>query len=195
MVKRIEICGGIAAGKTSLTRILEEEGFSTAVYERFSDNPFLSDFYVANEVDNTFETEIVFVLIHYNLLKETRDKKTLVCDYSLLQDYCYGVNNLQQCEIETFRHLYDYVIRQISKPDFIIYLKCNVDCLLERIKKRGRDMEMNISKEYLQSNIDVLEKHLCNMKNVLVIESDKYNFITKDKDMIVKKIRDYCIDK
>ena len=41
MIKnRIEICGGIASGKTSLANILEKNGFGLGVYEEFSKNPF-----------------------------------------------------------------------------------------------------------------------------------------------------------
>lgn len=192
MGKRIEICGGIAAGKTSLTRILEEEGFTT-IYERFNDNPFLNEFYASNEVDNTFETEMVFALLHYNWIKAKKDETDIICDYSLVQDYCYGVNNLKKTEMEVFNNMYSYLINQISCADLLIYLKCDVECLLERIKRRGREMEQKISREYLQSNIVTLEKCLCEKRNVMIIESDKYNFIEKDRELVVKKVKDFYL--
>lgn len=187
--RRIEICGGIASGKTSLAQVLEQEGF-VALYERFEDNPFLNVFYTDEEAENTFETEIVFVLLHYNLIKRNR-KKAMVCDYSLLQDYCYGINNLKEAEKALFDKLFFYLNNQVSEPEFIIYLKCNVSCLLERIKKRGRSMEDYISAEYLQSNIDILEAYLSKQENVLVIESDKYNFLEKDREVVVRRVMEY----
>lgn len=191
MNKRIEICGGIAAGKTSLAQILEKEGF-LAIYERFEDNPFLSKFYTDSEEDNILETEMVFALLHYNWIKRKQNEGNIVCDYSLFQDYCYAVNNLKNEEIVTFENLYNYLIKRILPADLIIYLKCNVDCLLQRIKERNRKMEQNISREYLQSNIDTIEKYLYSQDNILIIQSDKYDFIKNDKDVVLEMIRSYC---
>lgn len=187
MKNRIEICGGIASGKTSLAQLLENEGF-TVVYERFEDNPFLKSFYAEEGIDNTLETELVFALLHYNLIKTKVDNANIVCDYSLFQDYCYGLSNLKQVEMSVFRMLYDYLIEQISLPVLTIYLKCDVDCLLERIHARNRDMEQTISREYLQNNIDAIESHLTEVNNLLVIESDKYNFIKDDKDIVIDMV-------
>lgn len=189
MNKRIEICGGIAAGKTSLAQVLEKEGF-LAIYERFEDNPFLRKFYMDSEEDNVFETEMVFALLHYNRIRRI-EGENVVCDYSLLQDYCYAVNNLKKEEIGMFDNLYSYIIKRILPANLIIYLKCNVDCLLQRIKERNRKMEQNISKEYLQSNIDTIEKYLYSQNNILIIESDKYNFIKEDKDIVVEMVKKY----
>lgn len=193
MNKRIEICGAIASGKTSLVKILEQEGF-ISIYERFEDNPFLSGFYTDNKDNNVFETELVFVLLHYNLIKQKKNIGKIVCDYSLMQDYCYGANNLEQEEMSVFDNLYSHLIKQILPADLIIYLKCNVDCLLQRIKERNRKMEQSISKDYLQSNINVIENYLFTQDNILVIPSDKYNFIDidNDKDTVIKIIKDCC---
>lgn len=188
--RRIEICGGIASGKTSLAQQLEKEGY-TAIYERYEDNPFLTKFYLDKEVDNTFETEMVFVLLHSNWIKMKQNIETLVCDYSLFQDYCYGVNNLTGKDMEVFQSLYDHVLKQINPVDLTIYLKCDVECLLERIRLRDRKMEQTISRKYLQSNIETIEKNLFRQKNVMIIESDKYNFIEKDRDFIINKIKSY----
>lgn len=187
MKRRIEICGGIASGKTSLAKLLENEGF-VAVYERFEDNPFLKSFYAKDGVDNTLETELVFALLHYNLIKNKSGNRDVVCDYSLFQDYCYGISNLKRVEMSVFQGLYDYLMEQVSSPALTIYLKCNVNCLLERIQHRNRGMEQSISKEYLQNNIDAIESQLAEVKDLLVIESDKYNFIEDDKDIIIERI-------
>lgn len=191
MSKRIEICGGIAAGKTSLAHILEKEDF-LAIYERFEDNPFLGEFYLGGKEDNTLETELVFTLLHYNWIKQKRHEKRIVCDYSLFQDYCYAVNNLKKEETDAFKNLYNYLIKQILPADLIIYLKCNIDCLLQRIKERNREMEQNISREYLQSNVDTIERHLLGNTNVLIIQSDRYNFIENDRDIVIEMIKNHC---
>lgn len=188
MSKRIEICGGIAAGKTSLAKVLEEDGM-LAVYEKMDDNPFLKDFYGKDEIDNTFETEVTCTLMHYNGIKKYLEKEICVYDYSLFQDYCYGINNLEEQDRNAYANLYEYLLSRLPKRDLLIYLKCDVNCLLNRIKERGREVEQTISKEYLSSNIAVMERELKKLSNVLVIESDKYNFLEQDRNYIQKKIR------
>ena len=51
---RIEICGGIAAGKTTLAEVLEQNGY-TAIYERFEDNPRVTQCYQSTVPDTTFD--------------------------------------------------------------------------------------------------------------------------------------------
>ena len=186
-MKRIEICGGIGAGKTTLATILEQEGFM-GIYERFQDNPFLNDFYTKENIDNNLENEITFLLLHFNLIKICDTDRNCACDYSLLQDYCYAESNLREDEREAFMNLYRYIEKQITPPDLIIYLKCDVECLLDRIRQRGRVMEQGISREYLQNIIDEIEKVIVNRQNVLIIESDKYNFINRDKQYVLELI-------
>lgn len=187
MERRIEICGGIAAGKSTLTRLLESNGFS-AVYERFDDNPFLKEFYQKGQ-DNALETEMVFLLLHYNQLKGLEDENIIVSDYSLLQDYSYAIQNMQAIEVKVFENVYQYLKNNLSETNFVIYLKCGVDCLLNRIYERSREDEENISKEYLCHNIDILEKKLQLLDNVLVIDSERYDFRGQDKDKVLDMIR------
>lgn len=189
---RIEICGGIAAGKTSLASVLEKEGF-VAIYEPFQDNPFLNEFYTNNEENNALETEIVFTLIHYNGIKKI-NVRNAVCDYSMIQDYCYGKCNLKDEDIIVFENLYNYLNKKILPADLIIYLKCNVNYLLQRIKERNRKMEQTISREYLQSNVDMIEKYLPQNKT-LVIPSDKCNFLGNDREKVIKLIKENIKEK
>ena len=97
MIRRIEICGAIASGKSTLARLLDLNGY-TAIYERFEDNPFLKQFYQEAGQDTSFETEMVFVLLHYSQIKQMQTKDLIVSDYSMLQDYCYALQNLNESE-------------------------------------------------------------------------------------------------
>ena len=95
---RIEICGGIATGKTTLTKQLSHMGFG-GVFEDFSSIAFLSDFYETPEL-YTYETEIAFLLQHtYQIKKRSFAGKVIVCDYSIEQDFAYAVNNLDKQEM------------------------------------------------------------------------------------------------
>ncbi|MCI9533638.1 MAG: deoxynucleoside kinase [Lachnospiraceae bacterium] len=187
---RIEICGGIASGKTTLARIMEKEGFC-AVYERYQDNPFLGEFYKNKGVDCSFETEMVFTLLHYKMLRAISENKQLVSDYSLLQDLAYGKANLKKEEFAVFYQMYQYLMQQIALPRMIIYLKCRTKVLAERIADRAREMEQMVDIDYLSESILALEACLEGTSRVLVIESDRVDFINKDRDETVRKIKNF----
>ena len=187
---RIEICGGIASGKTTLARIMEKEGFC-AVYERYQDNPFLGEFYKNKGVDCSFETEMVFTLLHYKMLRAISENKQLVSDYSLLQDLAYGKANLKKEEFAVFYQMYQYLMQQIALPRMIIYLKCRTKVLAERIADRAREMEQMVDIDYLSESILALEACLEGTSRVLVIESDRVDFINTDRDETVRKIKNF----
>lgn len=187
MQKRIEICGGIAAGKTTLAGVMEKAGY-TAVYERFEDNPFLGQFYKNSLVDSTFETEIVFALLHYNQIRQNQLEDIVVSDYSMLQDYSYGMQNLSDAGKNIFEDMHRYLSEMLAPASLIIYLKCGAECLYERIRKRSRDMEMTITKEYLQQHIKVLEHYLDREESILIIDSERYDFRGPDQEKVLGMI-------
>lgn len=187
--KRIEICGGIASGKTTLTKLLEKNGY-TAIYERFEDNPFLKDFYRDAKYDNAFETEMVFTLLHYNQLRLKELDSLVVSDYSLLQDLSYGMVNLSKEELLVYQNIYAFLSSKLSSVNLIIYLTCSIDCLLKRIRERDRDMELTIGQEYLQNTIGALEQCIRKVEHVLVIDSERMDFTGPDQTAVLKLIRD-----
>lgn len=193
---RIEICGGIAAGKTTLTRLLNEIGIHS-VYEDFEANPFLKEFYALPEV-YSFETEISFLLQHYHLIKKTwKMHKAIVCDYSFVLDHAYAKMTLKnRNEKELFLKMENEVLGQLRKPDLLIYLKCEPAILLERITERGRSLEKGITIEYLSDLTTLLEKQLIKGVNYILIESDKINFYSNiaDRKYIAGLIKEKLIN-
>lgn len=142
---RIEICGGIASGKSTLARLLSSFQLQ-ALYEDFKNNPFLDDFYGIPE-RFAFETEITFILQHYHAIKKLSGN--IVCDFSLFQDMAYAEMNLPRDRLKIFRNLHAELIREIGKPDLLIWLKCPPRAELSRIRQRCRENERSIDISYL----------------------------------------------
>lgn len=175
---RIELCGGIASGKTTFASALEKHLASfTAVYEDFSSNTFLDDFY--QDISRyAYETEISFLLQHMHQIKTAKLKGTdFICDFSIEQDYAYAVNNLESASELSFEEIYKETIRQIEHPNLIIFLQCPSQVLIERIRARGRSNEQGIDSKYLDTTVYALKNRLSQQKSdVIVVDSNQYDF-------------------
>jgi len=175
---RIEICGGIASGKTTLASALKKHcpNCGVVLENAFLGN-FLEDFY-QNPRYYAYETQIFFLLQHMHQIKVERLKNSfLFCDFSLAQDYSYAENNLNSEEWASFQEIYRGSESQISKPSMIIFLECPTEILLKRIADRGRISEAKIEAEYLDTTTSHLKNRLIALNtNVITIDSNKYDF-------------------
>lgn len=80
--------------------------------------------------------------------------------------------------------LYRSISQALQPPAVFVYLRASIWTLISRIRRRGRDYEQNIDKEYLaQLNIayDHWAKRAAANHRVLVIETDQHD-ILKEKE-------------
>jgi deoxyguanosine kinase len=159
----IEIEGVIGVGKTALTRLLGEQFGMRTFFERFEDNPFLSNFY-ANREQYAFQTEVFFLLNRYRQ-QESMVKPALAdaeCETStdpraglLVGDYLFAKTrlfaglNLRGAELELFDQIYEALARQVATPDLVVYLTASVDTLMARIYQRDRSFERKMERAYI----------------------------------------------
>ena len=180
----METCGVIASGKTTAVNVLKELGYIVNL-EKFDINPFLQQFYDKPE-DHALETEIAFLIQHYYQIKNAiKEKQPFVCDFSLLLDLVFADVTLTAKEKKVFLAVYNEVSSQVLRPDVLIYLKCNPEILLERIRKRGREIEKSITLDYLKKLDKALRKRIGeaekNLK-IMTIDSEKYDFAHNESD-------------
>jgi deoxyadenosine/deoxycytidine kinase len=175
---RIEICGGIASGKTTCASLLSQIGFSP-IYENFQSNPFWEDFYTESDKYN-FETEICFMLQHYHQIKKLKtEDKNIVCDYSFLLDRAYGEIGLKGSQLNTFVKVCTEITQELPPPALIIHLQCDAETELDRIRKRGRDVEAYIDQKFLDSLNKAVErevKKISHQVKVVTIDSGRKDF-------------------
>src|SRR5882672_27038 len=173
---RIEVCGGIAAGKTTLARVMKHAGHN-AVFENFRLNPFIEKFYSAPSF-YSFETEISFLLQHYSQIKtEGELKGGVFCDYSLALDCAYAQVTLTQAQLEIFRVVHQGVTSEVGAPGLLIHLRCAPTTQLRRIRERNRVMENSISLAYLDSincALEELVKPTSWNGRILEIDSERF---------------------
>ena len=175
---RVEICGGIASGKTTLAQLLTHVGLSS-VLEDFKSNPFWKPFY-ADPIGTAFETEISFLLQHYHEIKVAARRATaIVCDFSLLLDLAYAQVTLSGGKRAAFISVHAEARKELAPPQLLIHVVCEPAIELDRIQRRGRDVENSITVEYLQAinqALDGLVKRSCGSWRVLTLDSGAVNF-------------------
>lgn len=172
---RIDICGGIASGKTTLCQVLSARG-ARPIYEEFKKNPFWELFY-ADPVAYAFETELTFMLQHYSAQKELDDRQVYICDYSMTLDLAYADVNLSGNRLELFEAIATELQREVGFPDVLVRLLCPENVLLERIRKRSRSVESVISFSYLKAIDRALSKRVASLSvPVVYIDSNACDY-------------------
>jgi len=147
---RIEICGGIASGKTTLTSLLRSS-VHDVLFESFKENPFWEAFY-SNPGKYIFETEISFLLQHYHQIKaEAPSGGIFACDYSFVLDQAYADIGLDGAKHDIFSDIHREIHDEIGLPGLLICLKCDPEEELRRIRNRGRSVEESIEVGFLRS--------------------------------------------
>ena len=149
----IAIEGNIGAGKTTLCHQLAEHFGCALILEQFTDNPFLPPFYEQPE-RYAFPVELFFMTERHKQLLEHFSQPDLfrsftVADYFFVKTLLFAKNNLSEEEFRLFQRLFSVLNATFPKPDLLLYLHRPVEVLLKHIKKRGRDIEQQISPAYL----------------------------------------------
>lgn len=182
MTRLINICGGIASGKTTFAAILSKIGIDP-IYESFQSNPFWEAFY-SDPQKYTFETEISFMLQHYHQIKKQyADSKNMVCDYSFLLDMAYAEMGLQGSRLNAFKVVYEEIKKELPPPALIIHLQCDPITELTRISNRGRTVEKSITVDFLRSLNTAIETQIDQARphsKIITIDSGRVNFVDDD---------------
>lgn len=148
MSDRVEICGAIASGKTTLANAYSKLGQKTEI-EDFSKISMLDDFY-SDPLAVAFETEISFTLQHYYQIKKAlQTGEFVVCDFSSVDDYAFALAILTEKEMQIYNQIFTYILEKIGKPKKLIRLYATTDELILRIKNRGRENEQGIDRSSL----------------------------------------------
>lgn len=150
----IAIEGNIGVGKTTLCHRLADRFGCSLVLEQFTDNPFLPPFYEQPE-RYAFPVELFFMTERHKQLLEHFATPDLfapftVADYFFVKTLLFAKNNLSEEEFRLFQRLFGVLNATFPKPDLLLYLHRPVEVLLKQIRKRGREIERNISGTYLE---------------------------------------------
>ena len=193
----IAIEGNIGAGKTTLVNKIAEDFNAKTVLERFADNPFLPKFY-EDQSRYAFSLEMSFLADRFQQISDDLAqfdlfKDFIVADYHIFKSLIFAKVTLSDDEYRLYRKLFEFIYKEMPKPDLYIYLYQNTDRLLENIKQRGRSYEQEIPADYLEKinrgYLDYIKSQ--NDLNILIIDVSDRDFVKNQEDyaFILEEIR------
>lgn len=152
----IAITGNIGAGKTTLAEKLAKHYGWEVYYEAVDGNPYLAPFY-DDMTKWAFHLQIFFLNTRFEQVLKIKEQseKTIIQDRTIYEDaYIFAKNlyeggHMNETDFETYKGLFQTIMRAISPPDLMIYLKADLPRLQKGIRKRGREYEQNMDPDYL----------------------------------------------
>jgi len=187
----VVVAGNIGVGKTSLTeRIGSRLGWWTG-YESVADNPYLADFYTDMR-SWSFHLQ-VFFLGHRadQYLEAVRDPRSAILDRSIFEDFyifaraLHHMGDLAERDYLAYRRLFEIVVQGLPRPNLLIYLKAPVNVLMDRIRRRARNIETGISPEYLSLLDSFYDEWLGAFDQcpVLTIRTDDLDYVHQQRHL------------
>ncbi len=158
------------------------------VLEDADNNPFLPRFY--EDPDKyAFPAQLYFLLTRYNQQRELSQQdlfaQMTVADYLFAKDRIFAHLNLAPDEIKLYEGVYQLLNAEMAKPDFVVYVSARVEVLADRLRKRNRDFERDISFEYLERVSAAYRDFFFYYDEapLLVVDSSDIDFVANPEDL------------
>ncbi|MBT8179936.1 MAG: deoxynucleoside kinase, partial [Eudoraea sp.] len=124
-------------------------------------------------------------------------KKFMVSDYDIFKSLIFAKVTLGTEEYALYRKLFNYMYKEVKKPDLYVYLHQDTQRLLENIRKRGRDYEQQIAAQYLEEINKGYVEFLKTIpeSNRLVIDVTNLDFVDRrtDYERVLDSLMDHMI--
>lgn len=181
---RIELCGPLGIGKTTLAQRLSDLTGWEIVKEPVETHPFLRAFY-KQPAKYAFEKNLFFLLDYLHELK-SRPTGHAIFDHSAVVHRSYAaLNRTLPHEMTVFSAL-DRAIEALPPPDLLINLVCPSDIILSRINKRGRDFESGVEIGYVTALNAEVQRQVAAVEHyipVVHIDAAAFNFESRIEDV------------
>jgi len=185
MRRSIAIAGNMGSGKSTLVDFLSRTYDITPFYEPNDENPYLADFY-KDMRRWAFQSQLYFLSNKFRLHQELdRQPGVVALDRTIFEDAeifataLYQMRKISKRDWETYQGFYAAILDAIRPPDLMIYLRCSMRNLRQRIRLRGRKMEQDVPLSYLKRLERLYDGWIesYEMSDVLVLETDDLDYI------------------
>jgi len=126
--------------------------------------------------------------------------RSAILDRSIYEDAhifaraLHHMGNLGERDYLAYRRLFEVVVSGLPRPDLLIYLKAPVPILINRIRRRARNMETGITSEYLKLLDSFYDEWLgaFDLCPVLTIQTDDLDYVNQSGhlDLVTQRIQD-----
>ncbi|WP_050613540.1 deoxynucleoside kinase [Bacillus testis] len=189
----ITVEGPIGVGKTTLSKAISDHFHFAILKEIVDENPFLGKFY-ENIDEWSFQTEMFFLCNRYKQLEDIDTKflakqQPVVADYHIFKNLIFAQRSLKQSQYNKYLSVFDILTHDMPVPNMVIYLHASLDTLMNRIQKRGREIEKNISPLYLEQLMNdyhiFMKEFIAKHPDVTVLQfnGDEMDFVENDHDL------------
>jgi len=191
----IGVVGPVGAGKTELTERLGELLGAETHLERPSKNPFIGQYYADIESKNlpspvAFQSQVSFLLASVDQARMIENDRAqgVVWDVPPVGDKMYPTlayesGIMSENDYGLYCQLYEVLVASFSQPDVLAVVTADIDTIVERIRQRGRPMELKTPQSYWESQIvywnDQLEQD--NGQTMVKLDSGEIDW-SKDGD-------------
>lgn len=105
--------------------------------------------------------------------------RTIFEDAEIFATALHDMKRMDHRDWDTYWSFYQSILDAIQPPDLMIYLRCSMRTLRQRIKLRGREMEQDVPLAYLKRLDKLYEKWIDSyqLSDVLILETDKLDYI------------------
>lgn len=197
----VVITGLIGAGKTSVCEALEKSLKCKVFFEPLpeTDN-FLLEEYYKEPSKYAYSMQTLLLALRFQAQQEAQWRSTrgelCIMDSSIYADKAFlevqkQCGYIDQYEYKAYEKLCEIHFGFLQYPDLHLHLDLSIDEEIERIKKRSRNCECNISRDYLEklnSAYEDLIPHLSKLYPVKIINANQdFNNVLED---CIQAIRD-----
>lgn len=192
----IAVEGAIGVGKTTLVRLSQRAFDAEILLEVFEENPFLARFY-QDRKRYGFQTQIFFLLSRYQQQHEAIPaalaRGNLLSDYTFDKNQIFARLNIEGDELTMYERVHTIISDKIPKPDLVVYLRADIDVLMERIALRDRSYERAMERDYIAALNRAYDEFFAHYAQapVLTIETDHLNIVrcADDLNCVIDRIR------
>jgi deoxyadenosine/deoxycytidine kinase len=188
----IAIAGNMGAGKSTMVEFLSRQYAIKPYFEPNDTNPYLTDFY-RDMKSWAFHSQLYFLStkfrIHQNLTHEEHaviQDRTIYEDAEIFAENLYRQRKMSARDYRTYRALYEAIVRELRPPSLMIYLRCGLRGLRERIRVRGRPEEQALPTSYLKRLQALYDEWFTryDLSETLILETDKLDYLQDLVDRI-----------
>lgn len=194
------VAGMVGAGKSTMTKAIAERlGFQVSL-ENVEENPYLERFY--DDFERwSFHLQIFFLAERFKEQKHIFESgggyvqdRSIYEDVGIFAKMHADEGTMDPVDFATYLHLYEAMVMTpyFPHPDALIYLEGSLETILERIKLRGREMEIQTPIGYWEEMHHRYETWIDSFTAcpVIRLNIEDYDLLGNEQDIdrIIRKI-------